>query len=113
MWVAENVSSQRGLVISLGHVREFLLPHMKRMIDLVHEFGACAFHHSDGACRESIPTMAFGSVHEVRREVADNIEILGENGGLILGPCHNLQVVGPAENIVALYETGHELGRHD
>jgi uroporphyrinogen decarboxylase len=55
-------------------------------------------------------TLPFGSVDEVRQEVIDNIRILGEGGGYILAPCHNIQVVGPAENIVAMYETGYEHG---
>jgi len=55
-------------------------------------------------------TLAFGSVEEVRREVMDNIRILGEGGGYILAPCHNIQAVSPPENIVAMYETGYEYG---
>ena len=152
-WVAEDVACQRGLIVSLECIREFLLPHMKRMIDLVHEGGAYSFHHSDGAARENVPnmieigmdvldpvqwrcagmareelkrefgdqivfhgamdnqqTLAFGSVEDVRQEVEDNIRILGEGGGYILGPCHNLQVVGPPENIVAMYDAGYEMG---
>jgi uroporphyrinogen decarboxylase len=31
-------------------------------------------------------------------------------GGYILAPCHNIQAVSPVENVVALYETGLELG---
>ena len=154
-WVAEDVASQRGLIVSLEQIAEFLLPRMKRMIDLAHEAGVFTFHHSDGAPRENLPnmvelgidvldpvqwrcegmgreglkrdfgdkigfhgamdnqyTMAFGTVDEVRQEVRDNIRILGEGGGLILGPCHNLQVVSPPENIVAMYETGYECGRY-
>ena len=53
-------------------------------------------------------TLAFGSVEDVRKEVIDNISILGKGGGYILGPCHNIQVVSPPENIVAMYETGYE-----
>ena len=55
-------------------------------------------------------TLAFGSVEEVRQEVADNIRILGEGGGYILGPCHNVQAVSPPENIVAMYDAAYELG---
>lgn len=55
-------------------------------------------------------TIPFGTVEEVRREVCDNIRILGAGGGYILGPCHNIQVVGPPENVVAMYETGYEEG---
>jgi uroporphyrinogen decarboxylase len=48
-------------------------------------------------------------VEEVRQEVIDNIRILGEGGGYMLGPCHNIQSVGPPENIVAMYETAYEV----
>jgi uroporphyrinogen decarboxylase len=56
-WVAEDVGSQKGLIISLKHIEEFFMPHMKRMVDLVHSAGAYAFHHSDGAVRENVPNM--------------------------------------------------------
>ena len=54
-WVAEDLGTQQGLLVSLDHIREYLVPHMKRMVDLVHEGGGYAFHHSDGAVRESVP----------------------------------------------------------
>ena len=55
-------------------------------------------------------TLPFGSVEEVREEVRENIRILGDGGGYIITPCHNIQVVGPAENVVAMYEEGYEAG---
>jgi uroporphyrinogen decarboxylase len=55
-------------------------------------------------------TLPFGSVEDVRQEVLDNLRILGEGGGYILAPCHNIQAVGPAENVVAMYETCYEHG---
>ncbi len=152
-YVAEDLGAQEGLMFSLAHIREFLLPWMKRIIDLAHEAGVYVFHHSDGAIRDVIPdmirsgidllnpiqwrckgmdreglkrdfgkdvvfhggmdnqyTLAFGSVEEVRQEVRDNLRILGEGGGYILAPCHNIQAVSPPENIVAMYEEGYALG---
>lgn len=151
--VNEDMGSQEGLLFSPAHIREFLIPRMKRMIDLVHEGGAYAFHHSDGAIRKILPdmiaagidvldplqwrcpgmereglkrdfghqvilhggvdnqyTLAFGSVGEVRQEVVDNLRILGQGGGYILCSCHRIQVISPAENMVAMYETGYEYG---
>jgi len=151
--VAEDMGSQTGLMFSPGQVREFLLPGMKRMIDLAHQAGARVFHHNDGAVREIIPmmieagidilnpiqwrcagmdrerlkrdfgeqvifhggvdnqqTLPFGTVEDVRREVIDNIRILGAGGGYILAPCHNIQAVSPPENVVAMYEAGYEFG---
>ena len=152
-YVAEDLGSQEDLMYSPAQIREFILPRMKRMMDLVHQSGAFVFHHSDGAVRRILPdmietgidvlnpvqwrckgmereslvrdfgdklifhgamdnqyTLPFGSVKEVRREVADNLRIFSEAAGYILCPCHNIQVVSPPENIVAMYETGYELG---
>ncbi len=55
-------------------------------------------------------TLAFGSVAEVRAEVCENLCLLGEGGGYVLAPCHNIQAVSPPENIVALYQSGYEEG---
>lgn len=55
-------------------------------------------------------TLPFGTVADVRREVLDNLRILGAGGGYILAPCHNIQAVSPPENIVAMYETAYEHG---
>ena len=153
-YVAEDLGSQESLLFSPAQIREFLLPRMKRMMDLAHQAGAYVFHHSDGAIREILPdliaagidvlnpiqwrckgmereglkrdfggrlvfhggvdnqyTLAFGSVEEVRQEVIDNLRILGEGGGYILAPCHNIQAVSPPENIVAMCDTGYEYGK--
>jgi uroporphyrinogen decarboxylase len=56
-------------------------------------------------------TLAFGTVADVRREVMDNLRILGRGGGYILAPCHNIQAISPPENVVAMYETGFEYGQ--
>ncbi len=152
-YVAEDLGSQESLLFSPAQIREFLLPRMKRMMDLAHEAGAYVFHHTDGAVRPIIPdliqtgidilnpiqwrcagmereglkrdfgeqiafhggvdnqyTLAFGSVEDVKQEVVDNLRILGEGGGYILAPCHNIQAVSPAENIVAMYETAYAEG---
>jgi uroporphyrinogen decarboxylase len=56
-------------------------------------------------------TLPFGSVEDVRQEVIYNIEVLGQGGGYILAPCHNIQAISPPENIVAMYETGYAYGQ--
>ena len=55
--VAEDLGTQESLLMSLEHIREFMLPHMKRMIDLMHEAGVFVIHHSDGAVRANLPQM--------------------------------------------------------
>lgn len=151
--VAEDFGSQEDLLFSPEQIEEFLVPRMKRMMDLAHQAGAYVFHHSDGAIRKILPrmikigtdilnpvqwrckgmereglkkdfgerivfhgamdnqqTLPFGSVEEVRREVIENLEILGAGGGYVLAPCHMIQAVGPPENVVAMYETAYENG---
>lgn len=152
-YVAEDLGAQESLMYSPEHIRTYLLPRMKRMMELTKQHGSHVFHHTDGAARDILPdlietgieilnpvqwrckgmereglkrdfgdklifhgamdnqyTLPFGTVEEVRQEVLDNYRILGEGGGYILAPCHNIQSVGPAENIVAMYETGYEYG---
>ncbi|UCH33678.1 MAG: uroporphyrinogen-III decarboxylase-like protein [Armatimonadota bacterium] len=56
-YVAEDLGSQESLLMSREHIREFLLPRMKRMMDLAHSAGAYVFHHTDGAAREILPDL--------------------------------------------------------
>lgn len=55
-------------------------------------------------------TMPFGTVEDVRREVRQRIETVGYDGGLVLGPTHQLEPDVPWENIVAFYEAIDEYG---
>jgi uroporphyrinogen decarboxylase len=153
VYIAEDLGGQTDLMFSAAHIREFLLPGMKRMIDLAHSAGAFVFHHDDGSIRRILPdlisagidllnpiqwrcpgmereglkrdfgdkivlhggmdnqqTLPFGSVEDVRREVLENIAVLGRGGGYILAPCHNIQPVTPPENVMAMYETACEYG---
>jgi uroporphyrinogen decarboxylase len=56
-YIAEDMGGQSDLMISPRHIRRFLLPGMKRMIDLTHSAGAYAFHHNDGNCSRILPEM--------------------------------------------------------
>jgi uroporphyrinogen decarboxylase len=56
-YVAEDMGSQEDLLFSPKQIREFLIPRMKRMIDLAHEAGVYVIHHSDGAIRKILPDM--------------------------------------------------------
>ncbi len=152
-YVAEDMGAQDDLLFSPAHIHEFLIPRMKKVIELIHQAGAFVFHHNDGSIRRIIPdmieagidilnpiqwrcanmerdalkqdfgdrvvfhggmdnqqTVPFDTVEDVKEEVLDNLRILGNGGGYILAPCHNIQVVSPPENIVAIYETGYENG---
>ncbi len=55
-------------------------------------------------------TLPFGTPEDIRTEVAENIRILGADGGYIVAPCHNIQPNTPTENIVALYDAVEKYG---
>ena len=50
-------------------------------------------------------TLPFGTPEDVRQEVRDRIDVLGNHGGYILGPSHAVQAGTPPENIVAMFDT--------
>jgi uroporphyrinogen decarboxylase len=152
-WVAEDLGSQTGPLMSLDTYRRFLLPHQIKMAELARSHGVHVMYHTDGAARMFLPdlidrvgievlnpiqwrcagmereklvadfgdriilhgsidnqqTLAFGSVEDVVREVRESVEIY-RGARWICAPCHNIQPVSPTENIVAMYETIHQLG---
>ena len=55
--VVDDYGSQTGPMISLATFREFYKPHLRRLANLSHEFGAKVFHHDDGAIRAFIPDL--------------------------------------------------------
>ena len=54
-YIAEDLGSQTGLLMSQAHINEFIMPGMKRMMDLAHGAGAYVMTHSDGAIRPVLP----------------------------------------------------------
>jgi len=56
-YVAEDMGGQEDLMMSPEHIKEYLLPNMRKVIDFVHSQGAFAFHHNDGSIRRIIPDM--------------------------------------------------------
>jgi uroporphyrinogen decarboxylase len=50
-------------------------------------------------------TLPFGTPENVRAEVLTRLRTIGENGGLIVGPTHHVQLDTPLENFWALIDT--------
>jgi len=155
-WVAEDLGSQTGPLISLAMYRRYLLPNQIRMADLARSYAVHVMYHTDGAARMFLPdlidkvgieilnpiqwrcpgmererlvadfgdrvifhgsidnqqTLAFGTVADVVEEVRHSVEIY-RGVRWICAPCHNIQPVSPTANILAMYETIHQLGRLD
>jgi len=52
--VADDVATQRGLLCSRGMFREFVLPRLRKLVELAHSHGVKAMFHSCGAIRPVI-----------------------------------------------------------
>ena len=52
--------------------------------------------------------LPFGTEDEVKKEVRRLVDILGKNGGYILGPSHAIQAGTPPENVIAMFDTALE-----
>lgn len=50
-------------------------------------------------------TLPFGTPGDVAKEVVDRLKTIGRDGGLILGPTHNLQLDTPLENFWVMVDT--------
>jgi uroporphyrinogen decarboxylase len=73
---------------------------------LKRKFGDRLTFHGGIDVQQVLP---FATPEEVRAEVRRAMTILGEGGGYILAPTHNIQPDTPLENILAMYEEA--LGR--
>lgn len=57
-------------------------------------------------------TLPFGTPEEVRREVLTRISTVGYDGGLLIGPSHDILIEVPPANVIALIETAKKFGRY-
>ena len=57
-------------------------------------------------------TLPFGTPEDVREEVRQRFEALGPAGGFIFCTAHNLQADTSIENVLALFDAYHDLGRY-
>lgn len=71
-------------------------------------FGRSLVFHGGMDIQELLP---HGTPEEVRKEVRRLYSILGQDGGYILAPSHNIQVDTPVENILAMYDEAARIRR--
>ncbi len=69
-WVAEDLGSQTGPLMSLAMYRRFLLPNQIKMADLARSFGVHVMYHTDGAARLFLPDL----IDRVGIEILDPIQ---------------------------------------
>jgi uroporphyrinogen decarboxylase len=56
--------------------------------------------------------LPFGTVEDVVQEVRRRIRTVGQHGGLLIAPTHNIQSDVPVQNILAFYESAKTQGRY-
>jgi uroporphyrinogen decarboxylase len=56
-YVAEDLGSQTGPLVSLTMYRRFLLPNQVKMAELARRFGVHVMYHTDGAARVFLPDL--------------------------------------------------------
>ncbi len=69
-WVAEDLGSQTGPLMSLETYRRFLLPGQIRMAELARRYGVHVLYHTDGAARMFLPDL----IDRVGIELLDPIQ---------------------------------------
>jgi uroporphyrinogen decarboxylase len=79
------------------------------MEELKAEFGNRICFHGAIENQEILP---FGTPEDVRAEVRHCIDTLaGDGTGYILASSHNIQVISPVENIIAMYDEAYNYGK--
>ncbi|MDC7233327.1 MAG: uroporphyrinogen decarboxylase family protein [Spirochaetales bacterium] len=96
----EIVEKLVNLGVDVINPIQYICPGMERDV-LKEKLGDRVIFH--GAV-ENQNVLPFGTAEDVKQEVNDCKKILGEGGGYIVAPCHNLQPNTPVENIIALYQ---------
>ncbi len=148
IYMADDYCSQNGPLFGPETFREFVVPYLRKMVEVTHRHDKKFLLHCCGAVRPLLPmiiearvdmlepvqirargmdpaglkrdfgkdlcfyggmdlqqVLCKGSPQEVADEVKRLIDILGENGGYILGPGHTyIQVDAPLENILQMYD---------
>lgn len=121
--IKEKAPNVKILLHNDGAIREFLPDLIEAGFDLINpieshlpgmdpsalkaDFGDQLVFQGGVNIKE---VMAKGSREEIYTEVQLRIDQMARGGGYILGPTHNLGNDIPLENILALFEAGHELG---
>jgi len=112
------LSDARVFLHTCGSVYEFMEDLIEIGVDILNPVQTSAFHMEADILKEEFGdrivfwgggcdvqrVLPLGSPDDVRRDVRRRIEILGEDGGFVFAPIHNIVAGVPPENIAAMYE---------
>ncbi|MBA7509421.1 hypothetical protein ES705_01371 [subsurface metagenome] len=57
-------------------------------------------------------TLPFGKIDDLKKEILERIQTVGYNGGLILGPTHNVQNDTSIEKVEVFFSYAKEVGKY-
>ena len=57
-------------------------------------------------------TLPFGTINDLKKEILQRITTVGYNGGLILGPTHNVQNDTSIEKVECFFNYAKEIGKY-
>lgn len=70
---------------------------------LKQKYGDRLVFWGDGVDTQKV--LAFGTPDDVKKQVREQCEVLGKNGGFVFNTVHNIQANVPVENLVAMVDT--------
>lgn len=73
-----------------------------------HFGGRLSFH----GCISTAGALAYGTADDVAADVKNTLEIMMPGGGYHFAPTHMIQDNTPVENVIAMYQSGHQYGRY-
>ncbi len=86
LWLSDDYGAQNGLLMSPRHWRRFIKPHLRAIIQKVHEVGFDFFLHSDGDITDLIPEiveLGVDVIQPLQSECIDIMEIKKRYGDAI------------------------------
>ena len=118
-----ELSDARVFLHTCGSVYEFMEDFIEVGVDILNPVQTSAFNMAPDILKEKFGNrivfwgggcdvqrvLPLGSPEDVRRDVRRRIGILGEGGGFVFAPIHNILVDIPPENVSAMYEEAYSV----
>ncbi len=120
-WIHEN-TDMKVLLHSDGAIFPLLPSLIEMGVDIINPVQTSAVGMDPRALKEEFgdqlvfwggsldcqKTLPYGTVGEVRAEVAEHLEVFAPGGGYVFASVHNIQAKVPPENILAMMDTARQ-----
>ncbi|MFA5688632.1 MAG: uroporphyrinogen decarboxylase family protein [Kiritimatiellales bacterium] len=115
LYVMDDVAANSGLLISPAQLREYILPHWKKVIDVAHTYNKPVFFHTDGKITELYDLFADELNIRMLNPVQPDLQDVGSfsrtykgrtgiYGGLYTGRIHMMSPVEIRDHVFDLFE---------